>query len=87
MAAGLLLKSFIALRSVDPGFDPQNVLSLRVNLPRAEKYGNEQKRSAFYERLLAEVNSLPGVESAAAVYPVPFSSSFPISPSAFPAGR
>ena len=73
VAAGLLLKSFIALRSVDPGFDAQNVLSLRINLPRAEKYGNEQKRSSFYERLLAELNRLPGVESAAAVYPVPFS--------------
>jgi putative ABC transport system permease protein len=74
IGAGLLLKSFVALRSVDPGFDSQNVLSLRLNLPRSEKYGNEQKRSAFYERLLAELNSLPGVESAAAVYPVPFSS-------------
>jgi putative ABC transport system permease protein len=73
MAAGLLLKSFIALRSVDPGFDPQNVLSLRVNLSRAEKYGNEQKRGAFYERTLAELKNLPGMESAAAVFPVPFS--------------
>jgi putative ABC transport system permease protein len=73
MAAGLLLRSFIALRGVDPGFDPQNVLTLRVNLPRAERYGNEQKRGAFYERTLAELKNLPGVEAAAAVSPVPFS--------------
>jgi predicted permease len=73
MAAGLLLKSFIALRGVDPGFDPRNVLTLRVNLPRAERYGNEQKRGAFYEQTLAGLKNLPGVESAAAVFPVPFS--------------
>jgi predicted permease len=74
MGAGLLLKSFVALRSVDPGFDSRNVLSLRINLPRAEKYGNEQRRGAFYERVVAELNGLPDVEAAAAVYPVPFSS-------------
>ena len=73
MGAGLLLKSFVALRGVDPGFDPRNVISLRVNLSRG-KYGNAQKRSAYYEQLLAEVRSIPGVESAAVVFPVPFAS-------------
>jgi putative ABC transport system permease protein len=73
MAAGLLLKSFVALRSVDPGFEPRNVLSLRVDLSR-EKYGNSQKRSAYYAQLLAELKNLPGVEAAAVVSPVPFSS-------------
>jgi putative ABC transport system permease protein len=71
ISAGLLLKSFVALRSVDPGFDPRNVMSVRVNLSR--EYGNEQKRSAFYERLLDEVKSIPGVESATVVSPLPFS--------------
>jgi putative ABC transport system permease protein len=71
VAAGLLLRSFIALRGVDPGFDPRNVLSWRINLS-GTNYNDEQKRSAFYERLLAEVKTVPGIESAAAVYPVPF---------------
>jgi putative ABC transport system permease protein len=73
VGAGLLLKSFVALRGVDPGFDPRNVISLRVNLSR-ESYGTSEKQSAYYERLLTEVKSIPGVESAAVVYPVPFAS-------------
>jgi len=73
MGAGLLLSSFVALRGVDPGFDPRNVISLRVNLSR-ENYGTSEKRSAYYERLLTEVKSIPGVESAAVVFPVPFAS-------------
>jgi putative ABC transport system permease protein len=73
VAAGLLLKSFAALRGVDPGFAPQNVLSMRVNLSR-EKYGNSQKQNAYYERLLTELRNFPGVESAAVVNPIPFSS-------------
>jgi predicted permease len=73
MGAGLLLKSFVALRGVDPGFDPRNVISLRVTLSR-ENYGTSEKQSAYYERLLTEVKSIPGVDSAAVVYPVPFAS-------------
>ena len=73
MGAGLLLSSFVALRGVDPGFDPRNVISLRVNLSQ-ENYGTSEKRSAYYERLLTEVKSIPGVESAAVVFPVPFAS-------------
>lgn len=72
LVGAALLKSFIALRGVDPGFDPRNVLSWRINLS-GTNYNDEQKRSAFYERLLAEVKTVPGVASAAAVYPVPFS--------------
>jgi putative ABC transport system permease protein len=74
VGAGLLLKSFVALRGVDAGFDPRNVISLRVNLSRGN-YGTPEKRSAYYERLLAEVKGIPGVESAAVVFPVPFASS------------
>ena len=70
VAAGLLLKTFIGLRSVDPGFDPQNVLSLRLNLSRT--YNSEEKRGGFYEKVLNELKTVPGVESAAAVNPVPF---------------
>ena len=73
VGAGLLLKSFVALRGVDPGFDPRNVISLRVNLSRG-KYGTPQRQSAYYEQLLTEVRSIPGVESAAVVFPVPFAS-------------
>ncbi len=70
VTAGLLLKTFVALRTVDPGFDPQNVLSLRLNLSRS--YNSEDKRGGFYERVLNELKTIPGVESAAAVNPVPF---------------
>jgi putative ABC transport system permease protein len=73
MGAGLLLKSFAALRGVDPGFDPRNVISLRVNLSQ-KKYDTPQKEIAHYEQLLTEVKSTPGVEAAAVAYPVPFAS-------------
>lgn len=72
VAAGLLLQSFAALNRVALGFDPHNVLTLRVNLP-AEKYRTAAAQVSFFETLERETASLPGVESAAMVTPLPFS--------------
>ena len=71
--AGLLTKSFLRLRAVDPGFRPHNVLTMSVSLPDAV-YRTKGKRAAFHERLLAKVAAIPGVASAGAVNFMPLAS-------------
>jgi len=61
--AGLLLRSFQQLRSVELGIDPAGVLTAQVRLPAAE-YGPERPPSVFWEAALERVRALPGVESA-----------------------
>jgi putative ABC transport system permease protein len=68
--AGLLLESFRRLLSVDPGFDPRNVLTLAVSLPDT-RYSRPDQRAGFYAELLERVRILPGVISAAAITPLP----------------
>jgi len=64
VAAGLLLKSFVRLRSTDFGVRRTGILTARLNLPHT-KYGSEAKILAFTRALLARVRGLPGVRSAA----------------------
>jgi putative ABC transport system permease protein len=64
VGAGLTLQSLKALRQVNPGFDPQGVLSFRVPLSDA-KYSPDRRWQRFYEDLLQRIEALPGVESAA----------------------
>ena len=64
--AGLLLRSFDALRGVDPGFAADRVLAARVTLPTAA-YPYSQKSVTFFETLLDGLERAPGVTSAAAV--------------------
>jgi predicted permease len=71
VSAGLLLKSFVRLVGVDPGLDPQRVLTMDILLPRAKYAGVE--RAAFFQRALERVRTLPGVEAAGAVSPLPLS--------------
>ena len=64
--AGLLLRSFIHVTGIDPGYDYRNTISVDLS-PRALAYPDDAKALQFHERLLAEVRSTPGVESAGAV--------------------
>jgi putative ABC transport system permease protein len=73
VVAGLLLRSFNRILSVDPGMNPHNVLTLNFDLP--EKSYNEQQQIDFYTQLLARLRAVPGVVSAAAVTPLPLSGS------------
>ncbi len=63
LAAGLLVRSFNKLVAIDLGFDRENVLTTRINLPRSS-YTKPQQVQAFYDDLLQRVKSLPGVQSA-----------------------
>jgi putative ABC transport system permease protein len=71
VAAGLLLRSFYRILSVDPGMNPHNVLTLTFDLPQ-QKYSDKQQID-FYTQLLPRLQSVPGVVSAAAVTPLPMS--------------
>ena len=64
ICSGLLLRSFEKLLEVKPGFDPANVLTAQVSLPRT-KYTDEAKVASFSDALLARVSSMPGVLHAA----------------------
>ena len=71
VVAGLLLRSFHRLLSVDPGLNPKNVLTLTFDLPET-KY-NDQQQMDFYTQLVSRAGNLPGVVSAGAVTPLPLS--------------
>ena len=71
VGAGLLARSFAALQRVDPGFDVQNLLVLRI-APDVTRY-RDRLVSEYYERVLNSIRELPGVASAAAVTVLPMS--------------
>src|SRR6185503_17437691 len=68
--AGLMLRSFMRLQSVDPGFKTDHLLTLQVALPDA-KYPDEVRSTAFIRESLARLGALPGAESAGAATTVP----------------
>ncbi len=70
--AGVLLRSFSRLSLVDPGFRPAGVLTLDLS-PSATKYPDPARLALFYRDLLGRVSTLPRVERAATVYPLPLS--------------
>ena len=71
VSAGLLVRSFGKLLDVKPGFDPHNVLTVRLSLPSAQ-YDKMTKVAGFYDQVLARVSALPGVVHAGAAYQTPF---------------
>jgi putative ABC transport system permease protein len=71
VGAGLLIRSFARLQGVDPGFNAHNLLTMKVSLP-GRKYDTDQKRINFFRQAVAQMQSLPGVESAGAVSFLPF---------------
>jgi len=74
IGAGLMVRSFLALLKTNPGFNPEGVLTMNINLPFA-KYKEEVQRAAFYSELVQRVKSLPGVQSAAVVNYIPLGGS------------
>ncbi|MBV8866709.1 MAG: ABC transporter permease, partial [Acidobacteriaceae bacterium] len=70
ISAALMIKSVIHLRGDNPGFNPVNLLTMRLSLPPL-RYNTDQKNNAFFENLLKRVESLPGVTNAAAAMTLP----------------
>jgi predicted permease len=71
VGAGLLVRTLANLRGIDVGFRPDRLLTMRTTLP-APRYADPTARLAFYDRVIAGVRELPGVESAAYVSTLPF---------------
>jgi putative ABC transport system permease protein len=72
VGAGLLIKSFMRLREVDPGFDAKNLLTTSLTPSRA-KYPDAERQNNFYREVLGRIQSLPGVDAAGYVDPLPLS--------------
>ena len=71
VGAGLTVRSFTRLTSVEPGFDPRNVLTFRMRLPDG-KYKEVSQTFAFCREAMSRVSALPGVERVAVATGFPF---------------
>jgi putative ABC transport system permease protein len=78
IGAGLMIRSFVRLLGVDPGFDPQHILTLDVRLPLS-KYAGPQadyagpQAAAFFQQVIERLKTLPGVRAAGGANPLPLS--------------
>jgi putative ABC transport system permease protein len=72
IGAGLLIRSFARVQQVEPGFEVERLLTMRVNLPPTT-YRTDDARRAFYQRLLTQIEAMPGVRSVATSSGVPLS--------------
>ena len=72
IGAGLLVRSLIALQNVNPGFDPNNVLTIRLDLSR-NKYDTPEKTANFLTELQTRTANLPGVQTVGFITELPMS--------------
>jgi predicted permease len=72
VGAGLLIKSFLRLREVNPGFEPQKILTTDLSLSRV-KYPKQEQQVAIFQQAAENIRTLPGVEAVALVDPLPLS--------------
>src|SRR5580693_5048379 len=73
VSSGLLIRSFVRILNVDPGFDPKHVLTARIRVSFDRL--NRDQRFQFYQQLVARLSDLGGVQSASAGWPLPMSDS------------
>ncbi len=72
VGAGLLIRSFVQLTSVDPGYRTSGIVAAHVVLP-ASRYGPSATKKQFFDTLVSRVSTIPGVEGASAVSALPMS--------------
>ena len=77
VGAGLLVRTFVNLHRVEPGFDPRQVLTFQTT-PMGPQYATAEQNREFYRRALERLNAAPGVEAAAMTSTLPLSSQFRI---------
>jgi putative ABC transport system permease protein len=70
IGAGLLMRGFLRLQEVSPGFKPENVLTMRIGLP-GSKYDTPEERRIFFKELIERTGALPGVQEAGATSNLP----------------
>ena len=75
VGAGLLIRSFARLQQVNVGFNPAQLLTAQIGLPRAQ-YTKPEQWIAFYRQTLERMNALPGAQEAAVAVPLPLSDSY-----------
>jgi len=73
VGAGLLIRSFVHILNLDPGFDPKNMLTARIGVS-FDRLGHDQ-HVQFYDQLVARISALPAVQAASAGWPLPMSGS------------
>lgn len=72
IGAGLLIRSLIRLQNTSPGFDSNNVLTMRIDLPE-EKYATTEKTTSFFHQLETRISGLAGVDSVGLITELPLS--------------
>ena len=75
VCSGLLIRSFIRLQQVNPGFNPNNAIAVNIGLP-GKKYPNEDQYLAFFARLIETTSALPGVVAAGVTQSLPIQSDY-----------
>jgi putative ABC transport system permease protein len=70
VGAGLMIRSFLRLHEVDPGFNTENMLTLRLWLP-ASRYGSNEQQTAFFQQLIDRIETVPGIKSVGAIQDLP----------------
>ena len=82
IGTGLMMRSFLALQEVRPGFEPENVMTFALTLPRAE-YADARERSAFFQEVREALIGLPGVEQVGITSKLPLTGTGPLLPFAY----
>ena len=82
VGAGLLIRSFLALQRVDPGYDASDVLTFELSMPFGKYPGGASRRS-FFRDLRGRLEALPGVRTVGLVSQLPLTGSGPLSPFAY----
>src|SRR5579859_458099 len=75
LISGLFIKSLYKVTNVDSGYDTKQVLAFRVSLPKA-RYQEPHSIDSFYDRLIADIKTIPGVRSASAVSNLPLTGDY-----------
>jgi putative ABC transport system permease protein len=75
ISAGLLIRSFVFLQRVDPGFNPSNALAVNIGLP-GRKYSNQELYKSFFTRLLEGLSTSAGVTAVGVTQSLPIQGDF-----------
>ncbi len=70
IGAGLMIRSFLRLHEVNPGFNTENMLTMRIWLP-ASRYGNNEQQTAFFQQVIDRIETVPAVRAVGAIQDIP----------------